>query len=544
MFLYRASMWLYLFTVSLAPCGAVSEATPVREADASCAKCHEKIYQHYLATPMANASGVASDNLQSGKFFHKPSGVEYAVLSLNGKATLTSRTPAGYGELNELPLSYFLGSGHLGTTYLYSINNYLFESPIAWYAASQGYDMKPGLAEMQTVPPPLPMLSNCLRCHMSSVQPSDAGTINRYQGLAFLHTGITCEACHGDTQRHVLTRGKAGVVSPARLDAIRRDSICISCHLEGDVSVERAGRSALNYRPGESIFSYLSYYVRADAKLTARGVSEVEQLDRSTCKRTSGDRMSCTTCHDPHYTPDAQHRAEFFRTKCLACHNEPEFTSKHHPENQDCTSCHMRRTGAVNIPHVAWTDHRILKLPEEPANVQASGEGDKLVPLFATESSERDLAMAYYQVLLEGDRSAEATAWTQLSSQREAIANDKEALDALGNLAAERGDYKVAEQVFRRVLELDPDNSTALSNLGTLLAKQGKLKDAIPFLKSAFDRNLDIPAFAMNLARVECITGDGPAARTTLTEALVYTPNLEDIRRLQTQMQSCDADAK
>ncbi len=254
--------------------------------------------------------------------------------------------------------------------------------------------------------------------------------------------------------------------------------------------------------------------------------------------------MSCTTCHDPHYTPDAQHRAEFFRTKCLACHNEPEFTSKHHPENQDCTSCHMRRTGAVNIPHVAWTDHRILKLPEEPANVQASGEGDKLVPLFATESSERDLAMAYYQVLLEGDRSAEATAWTQLSSQREAIANDKEALDALGNLAAERGDYKVAEQVFRRVLELDPDNSTALSNLGTLLAKQGKPKDAIPFLKSAFDRNLDIPAFAMNLARVECITGDGPAARTTLTEALVYTPNLEDIRRLQTQMQSCDADAK
>ncbi len=46
----------------------------------------------------------------------------------------------------------------------------------------------------------------------------------------------------------------------------------------------------LNYRPGESIFSYLSYYVRADAKLTARGVSEVEQLDRSTCKRTSGDQ--------------------------------------------------------------------------------------------------------------------------------------------------------------------------------------------------------------------------------------------------------------
>jgi hypothetical protein len=38
--------------------------------------------------------------------------------------------------------------------------------------------------------------------------------------------------------------------------------------------------------------SDLAYYVRADAKLTARGVSEVEQLGRSTCKRASGDNMS------------------------------------------------------------------------------------------------------------------------------------------------------------------------------------------------------------------------------------------------------------
>jgi tetratricopeptide (TPR) repeat protein len=493
---------------------------------------------------MANASGLATDNLKSGKLFHKSSGVEYEVLSVQGEATLRFRTTAGPGELNELPLSYFLGSGHLGTTYLYSINNYLFESPVAWYAASQGYDMKPGLAEMRTMPPPLPMQSNCLRCHMSSVQFSDTGTINRYQGLPFQHTGITCEACHGDSQQHVLTRGKTEMVDPARLDANRRDSICISCHLEGDVSVERAGRSALNYRPGESIFNYLSYYVRADANLTARGVSEIEQLSQSTCKRASGDRMSCTTCHDPHYTPDAQHRADFFRSKCLACHKEPEFASKHHPEIQDCTSCHMRRTGAVNIPHVAWTDHRILKLPEEPTIDEASKEEDKLVPLFASDSNERDRAMAYYQLLMEGNRSFEPIAWAQLKAQQAAIANDKEALNALGNLSVERGNYQIGEQVFRRVLQLDPYDLTALSNLGILLAKQGKPKDAIPLLKSAFDRNLDIPALAMNLARVECMTGDGPAARSTLSTALFYCPNLEDMRRLLTQMKSCDADGQ
>jgi tetratricopeptide (TPR) repeat protein len=544
MFMPRLALWLCSLSVPLAPCAAISQATPVREADAKCVQCHEKTYQQYLATPMANASGLAADNLMPGEFLHKPSGVEYTVSSLHGKATFAFRTPNGSGGPNEFTLSYFLGSGHLGTTYLYSINNFLFESPIAWYATSHGYDMKPGLAEMQTMPPPLPMQSNCLRCHMSSVQASDTGTINRYQGLAFLHTGITCEACHGDSQQHVLTRGRSAIVNPAKLDAVRRDSICISCHLEGDVSVERAAHSALNFRPGESIFTYLSYYVRADAKITARGVSEVEQLDQSTCKRASRDSMSCTSCHDPHYTPDVQHRAAFFRSKCLTCHSDPNFASKHHPENQDCTSCHMRRTGAVNIPHVAWTDHRILKLPENSNIGPVNKEKEELVPLFATETSERDQAMAYYQLLLDGNRSFEPAAWSRLTEERDTIGNDKEALDALGNLDAERGDYQTAEQIFRRVLELDPHDLTALSNLGVLLAKEGNPNDAISLLQTAFDRNQDIPGLAMNLARVECMKGDVPAARNTLSTALFYCPNLEDVRRLLTQMKSCEADNK
>ena len=100
-------------------------------------------------------------------------------------------------------LLYFLGSGHLGTTYLYTVDDFLFESPVAWYSPSQAYDMKPGLAEIDRMPPPLPMQSGCLRCHMSSVQASDPGTINRYRGLPFLHTGITCESCHGDSRKHV-----------------------------------------------------------------------------------------------------------------------------------------------------------------------------------------------------------------------------------------------------------------------------------------------------------------------------------------------------
>jgi Flp pilus assembly protein TadD len=201
----------------------------------------------------------------------------------------------------------------------------------------------------------------------------------------------------------------------------------------------------------------------------------------------------------------------------------------------------MPRTGARNVPHVAWTDHRIRKRPDGTKTESPTEEGGELNPVFSPGATKRDQAMANYQALLEGDRSREATAWEQLNEQRDDLANDKEALDALGNMSAERGDLEKAEWAFRKALRLEPADLTALSNLGTLLAKEGKLKESVVLLREAFDRSQDVPALAMNLARVQCMTGDGQAARGTLTIALVYCPNVEDVRRLLTQMGDCRA---
>jgi predicted CXXCH cytochrome family protein len=383
------------------------------------------------------------------------------------------------------------------------------------------------------------MQSSCLRCHMSAVQHSDAGTINRYSGMPFLHGGITCEACHGDAPRHASSGGNAPIVNPAHLDPERRDSVCISCHLEGDVSVERAGRSALDYRAGDSISDYLAFYVYSGTSATARGVSEVEQLSESACKRASGDRMSCTSCHDPHFTPAPEQRAAFFRAKCLACHSQPEFARSHHPENADCTSCHMRHTGAENIPHVAWTDHRILKLPAASETRGERQQSAELSAVLSPGATKRDLAMAYYQALLDGNPSVEPKAWKLLEEQRETIGNDAAALDAFGLLSAEHGNSRDAEEAFQQVLKLDPHDLTALSNLGTLEAKQGRLKSSVALLQSAFEANKDVTGLAMNLARVQCMDGDAAGARATLEAALVYGPGVEELRRMRTQMSDC-----
>ena len=487
---------------------------------------------------MANASGLAAERLKTGVFDHRPSGVDYSLSLEGSQLVLTYKDPKDQEIAASRKLEYFLGSGHLGLTYLYSLNGYLFESPIAYYSASQSLDMKPGLESMTQAPPALPVQAQCLRCHMSAVQHSDSGTINRYSGLPFLHAGITCESCHGDTRQHLVTDGKAVVVNPSKLDAKLRDSVCISCHLEGDISVERAGHSALDFKVGDPISDYLAYFVYSGQRATKRGVSEVEQLSLSMCKRTSGEAMSCMSCHDPHYTPRPQEQAAFYRKKCLACHTGATLAA-HHPENPDCTSCHMTRTGAENIPHVAWTDHRILKYPEASDATASPSAADTLVPVFSPGATRRDTALAYYKGLLEGNFGLQQKAYEELEAIKPELPGDKDALAALGILSEKRGDYKQAQELFQEILKIDPRNLIAISNLGTLLAKSGDLQGAVSLWRPAFERNEDVAGLAKNLAQVECMVGDAAAARITLQKTLQYSPGLRDVRQMLARLPAC-----
>jgi tetratricopeptide (TPR) repeat protein len=270
-------------------------------------------------------------------------------------------------------------------------------------------------------------------------------------------------------------------------------------------------------------------------------VSEVEQLSLSMCKRTSGDAMSCMSCHDPHHTPTGpQAQAAFYRKKCLACHSGATFATAHHPEDRDCIGCHMKRTGAENIPHVAWTDHRILKYPET-ANAAANpaAAGNTLAPIFSPGSTGRDMALAYYKGLLEGNFALQQKAYEGLEAIKPELSGDKDALAALGILSEERGDYKQAKELFQAVLKLDPRNLIAISNLGTLLAKSGDLQGAISLLRPAFERNEDVAGLAKNLAQVECMAGDAATARVTLQKTLQYSPGLRDVRQMLTRLPDC-----
>ncbi len=522
---------------------APASVTPVAVADAACGQCHKEIFRKYLDTPMANASGRALDHAIPGSFYHAPSKITYRFFANDNSFWLSY---ARSGPQTRQKLDYFMGSGHLGVTYLYTVNGYLLESPVAYYANLKAYDMKPGMASSTRLPEALPMSPGCTRCHMSSVQSADPGTNNHYQGLPFLHGGITCESCHGDTREHVRTAGKAAVINPVKLDADRRDSICISCHLEGDASVEHRGRSIADYKPGERIEDYVSYFVYASTNTTDRGVSEIEQLSLSQCKRVSGDRMSCMSCHDPHYSPAAGERTGFYRNKCLACHTETKFATKHYPDTPDCTSCHMPTSKAQNIPHVAWTDHRIRQHPAQLESLEGAPTNPELVSVLGHDAPARDLALAYYDLTAKGKISQAARAGPMLLAVQKSEPPDAAVLTALGFLAPSMGMTAAqAADYYREALKLDPLNLLAANNLATLLARAGQLSEAAPLWQSAFDRNEDIESLGMNLALVECRLGQKEKAVQVLQRVLIYGPDSPTAQRrlqaIQNGQQACSA---
>lgn len=551
--LLRPVMLFLVLVISSTGCMAAlpTATSSVAAADKRCQRCHAQIYERYLKTYMANASGLAEDRVSSGAFHHSPSGVDYTIDKNSDQVTLHYEVHRGAPDTlsGTHRLDYFLGSGHLGITYLYSKNHYLFESPIAYYKALQGYAMKPGLETERRMAPDLAMDDTCLRCHMSGVVKPDLGTANHYSGEPFQHTGIVCESCHGDTDRHVATGGRSAVVNPAKLPAMRRDSVCIVCHLEGDTRVTRKGKSILDYRPGDDIRDFQSYFVFARAANTSRSVSEIEQFNASRCRMASGDRMSCLTCHEMHSPPSESERVNYYRSKCLSCHTGARFASQHHADVPDCTSCHMPKTGAQNVQHVAWTDHRIRKMPEQLDNrLFQEMESTPLVSILPDGSNERDLGLGYYDLVAQGDRSRIGIAKQILSESSATDPSDVPVLLALGVMAQIERRLDDAEKFYQKILQIEPVQLNALTNLGTLEAKEGKLKLSEQLLSSAFERNEDQSLLGKNLATVECMLGEREAAEKTLRRALEYgadTPELvQTLSAIQSGQQPCIAVVK
>ena len=540
--IFCASLWLFaprLLGQSAAPLSSKAPAGYV--GNEACARCHSSIVESYKRTAMAHASGPAEQDLISGDFTHQKSNVHYRIYSENGRVWLSFERRGAPSVSGTRQLLFYIGSGRRGRSYLFSVSGFLFESPVNWYAGEHVWDMTPAYQDVKEIPLNLPANPSCLQCHVSGMQPPLKGTVNRYPEPIFAYNGITCERCHGPGSAHV---NGGPIINPAKLAPARRDSICMECHLEGNVAVERAGRHAYDFRPGELLSDYVRHYVLASTRGKSLGaVTQVEALAQSECKRKSGEAMSCTSCHDPHASPSAEQRVSYYRGKCLACHGET-FGTKHHPEQPDCTRCHMPASLSTDIAHTQVTDHRIPRSAAiQPAQAMfdsnSKPSSPRLVPFPYSEDAEhdiRDLALAWEFLAQTGKDGAEPEAQRLLHSAVLQSPNDPALLSALGYIEQKRGNVGRARELYQKALALDPDLIDAAANLGVIEANQGRLREPLRLWQSAFERAPARSAIGMNVARVLCAAGEFDSARSTILRVLEFNPDMAEARESLQQL--------
>jgi predicted CXXCH cytochrome family protein len=479
---------------------------------------------------MANASGAAIDGFIPADLEHKASGVHYRIWEESGRIWMSYERDAAAHEraLNgRQELRYFIGSGRRGRTYLFERQGYWFESPINWYAKAQIWDMAPNHLSDREMPLTMPVDSGCLHCHASGVAKSLPEARNRYAGVPFAHGGITCESCHGNGSEHLATEGKAQMLKIDALDPVRRDSVCLNCHLEGKAAVDRQGQEAGQFIPGDNLFDHTLYFVyKNDSGSGGRATSQWEALLHSECKKKSGDRLTCTTCHDPHNSPPRTERVSFYRDRCLQCHERQGFAEKHHPKNRDCTACHMARPPTNDIAHEQVTDHRIMKSIRN--SHPASATAGELEAVGGMPVGDRDLGIAYAQMAEHGDQAAGTRAMELLRSAEQTgngARMDHELHAQLGFLEQLSGQNEKAAAEYILVLQADPYNSLAAGDLAIIEISQLHYTEATKLFREVFDWDPALPSAGMNLAAVECARENGTQALETLDRLLEFSPD-------------------
>jgi len=484
---------------------------------------------------MSRASGPASQDLITGDFRHKPSGITYRVFEQDGRVWMSYERTKGETLRGQRELLYYIGSGVKGRSYLFSENGFWFESPVNWYGQEHRWNMTPAYMSARELPLNLPSLIDCMNCHASGLQPPAAGTENKFDGQPFRHAGITCERCHGNGEEHM--DGKGPIVNPAKLNAERRDSVCMECHFEGTVAVEQAGKHLYEFRPGDRLQDFTRYFVlkRAEPEKTL-ALSQVEALGLSKCKEKTGEKMSCVSCHNPHSEPSAEEKAAFYRAKCLACHGE--IAKRHHPDKPDCTGCHMPKLPDAAVAHTESTDHRILKYPNG-FQMPVTTKEPELVTFPANdggETSTRDLALAW-ETLAErkverAAKPAEQYLRAAATQAEGAGSDDARVLSGLAFIEQEHGKSDSARQLYERALRVDPLANDAATNLGALEARAGHLRRAVELWQGAFSRAPHRSEIGVDLALAFCATGQTNEARMYVERVLEFNPDFGNAKRL------------
>lgn len=458
---------------------------------------------------------------------HKKSG-STIIIRLDAKGM--THTLEEDGLKAQYRVSYYIGAGIVGRSYLVRIGDYLFQSPASYYTRMNGWDLTPGYESEHRLDFDHEIVAGCLFCHTGSVALVGSST-NRYQNPPF--TPISCERCHGEGAAHIQSPSSHNIVNPAKAEPRIRDSVCEQCHLEGAARILNPGRDWWDFRAGQELEKTFSVYLENDAS-GVKAVSHFEQLALSKCARMSGGRLWCGTCHDPHGDVTGD-RASQVKAICVSCHTQLSAAS--HPEPvTECTSCHMPSRGATDVVHAAVTDHRILRRPAlQLKNVGAEVRAPVAWHDPAKPLDQRNLGLATLAVARD-HQSVPLTreAVRLLTTLAPEMAEEPEVLKALGFLWLEQKQPKNALKFFVEAARREPSDAVDVLSEAVAFEAEGDEGDAIKTLERTIQLDPSMQCAYFELARVYAALGQRSAGERVLRRYVELFP--ESIKgRLQSE---------
>lgn len=520
----------------------------------SCAECHAEIAEAYRHHPMANSMWKASvaselEDYRDDTSFSPDAQHIYSVERTDQGISHREQLLSADGE--ELfsqteTITYSVGSGAQGRSYLIEKDGLLLMSPISWYSGLQKWGLSPGYHLPHHKRFSRRVREACLDCHAGRLN-TPRGQDDRFESPPFHELSIGCERCHGPAKAHIeyhRSTAETGlsdpIINPAKLDSLRREDVCSQCHLQGEGRIPLYGHEVGDYRPGQRLYETCLIIVKDNQISSGKSspaVSHVEQMRSSACFSESNGQLGCISCHDPHAVPAEREKVRYYRERCLNCHETQKCSLPVHdrierrPDNS-CIACHMPSIGTSDVPHAANSDHRILRHPESTGMESAASSnsfiifGSDEMPL-EKHALDRALGIWMAQRAMDSkDYNMASRSVILLTAVVKLMPFDADVQEALGLASSILEREEPAITYFRESLELEPERELSLLMLATILDNSGRSQEALPYLKRYLQLN---SSDAANWHRYSIILekdGERERAITAAKKAIELDPSI------------------
>ena len=552
--------------------------------------CHEDMGHSYFASPHGQSMAPANSATELARVprpmtvFNAKSNRYYVVYRDGGNLYQSAYELGKNGHrIYSIAhkIDYVVGGEHTGYSYLFRVNRWIFQAPLSFYVPTRSWELSPGYAA-DDVGFTRVMTTGCLVCHNGQPVPEPRRDgMYKEPPFRFGELGISCEACHGPGELHVMEmQAKKGqvlkldevdtsIVNPAKLPPQLADDICRECHQAGDAEVLYPGKSYLDYRPGRLLAETTALVKRPikeaqraeadrlEANPPVRGSLEQplwwknSTLELSRCYQESHGRLTCSTCHSTHHAPRPGDEKAAYRAACLTCHKVDSCTLKQSDParvaaGDYCIECHMEKRPVAGIAHSNDTKHRIVRYPGQPLpDIAFEAPRPDLPGLLWTNRPEGqpdthipELAqLDAYWTAARKDPSLWPYWFRKLEELSRSMPDEPAVLNYEGAIElAQHKDYGKAARYFALALKNRSEEPTTFLNLATALENLGRPQEAQAVLERGVAAYPYSGPLTARLAEQYIAGGQDWRARNLVHQYLILFPEDPLVRETQRQI--------